>query len=140
MKVIMVVFSATSISEKIARFAIEQAVKEKAKLVLLDVRDQDISRKVSQMTGDIGFMGSEVVEQLEKQIKDERGWLIEKTLKRIEAQARGKGVETEVEILKGPSADEIIRIAKGKGVSTLIVQKRVKHSDIETPFEVIRLR
>ena len=55
MNTIMIVFSATHISEKIARFAIEGAENEKARLILLDVRDQDISRKVGQMAGDIGF-------------------------------------------------------------------------------------
>ncbi len=137
---IMVVFSATSISEKIARFAIDRAANEKAKLILCDVRDQDISRKVSQMAENIGFIGIEAVKELKKQIKDERERLIKKTLKQIEEQAREKGVETETEILKGPSADAIIRIAKAKGVSTLIVQKRVKHADLETPFKVIRLK
>ncbi len=140
MKTIMVVFSATSISEKVARFAIERAAKEKARLILLDVRDRDISRKVSQMTGDIGFMGSKVIDQLQKSIKTERGRLIEKALQRIEEQAREKGVEIEVEILKGPSADKIIKIAKSKGVSTLIVQKRIKEADIEAPFKVIRIQ
>jgi len=140
METIMVVFSATSISEKVANFAIDRAVKENARLVLLDVRDRDISRKVSQMAGDMGFMGSKVINQLQKEIKDQRGKLIKKALLRIEEQAREKGVEIEVEVLKGPSADKIIKIAKDKGVSTLIVQKRIKETHLEAPFEVIRLK
>jgi len=140
MNTIMVVFSSTSISENIATFAIKRAQEEKARLILCDVRDRDISGKVSKMTGDIGFMGKEVVNQLKNQIKQERGWLIEKTLKEISEQAKEKGVQTEIEILKGPSADEILGIAKRKGVSTLIVQRRMKHTDIETPFKVIHLK
>jgi nucleotide-binding universal stress UspA family protein len=140
MDTVMVVFSATSISEKIARFAIDRASKENARLLLLDVRDRDISRKVSQMTGDTGFMGSKVVDQLQKAIKDQRGRLIKEALKRIEEQAREKGVEIEVEVLKGPSADKIIKMAKSKGVSTLIIQKRLKEAHFEAPFEVIRLK
>ena len=136
----MVVFSATSISEKIARFAIERASKEHARLLLLDVRDRDISRRVSEMIGDTGFMGSKVVDQLQKAIKDQRGRLIKEALKRIEEQAREKGVEIEVEVLKGPSSDRIMQIAKSKGVSTLIVQKRLKDTHFEAPFEVIRLK
>lgn len=136
----MVVFSATSISEKIARFAIDRASKEGARLLLLDVRDRDISRRVSQMAGDTGFMGSKMVDQLQKAIKDQRGRLIKEAFKRIEEQARDKGVEIEVEVLKGPSADRIMNIAKSKGVSTLIVQKRLKETHFEAPFEVIRLK
>ncbi|MGA1840487.1 MAG: universal stress protein [bacterium] len=140
MDTIMVVFSATSISEKIARFAIDRASKEGARLLLLDVRDRDISRRVSQMAGDTGFMGSKMVDQLQKAIKDQRGRLIKEAFKRIEEQARDKGVEIEVEVLKGPSADRIMNIAKSKGVSTLIVQKRLKETHFEAPFEVIRLK
>ena len=136
----MVVFSATSISENIARFAIDRASKENARLILLDVRDRDISRKVSLMTGDTGFMGSKVVDQLQKAIKDQRGRLIKEALKKIEEQAREKGIEIEIEILKGPSADKIMKIAKSKGVSTLIVQNRLKETHFEAPFEVIRLK
>ncbi|MGA1863837.1 MAG: universal stress protein [bacterium] len=140
MDTIMVVFSATSISEKIARFAIDRALKDHAKLLLLDVRDRDMSRRVSEMIGDTGFMGSKVVDQLQKAIKDQRGRLIKEALKRIEEDAREKGVEIEVEVLKGPSADRIMQIAKSKGVSTLIVQKRLKDTHFEAPFEVIRLK
>ncbi|MGA1863836.1 MAG: universal stress protein [bacterium] len=140
MDTIMVVFSATSISEKIARFAIERALEDHAKLLLLDVRDRDISRRVSEMIGDTGFMGSKVVDQLQKAIKDQRGRLIQEALKRIEEQAKEKGVEIEVEVLKGPSADRIMKIVKSKGVSTLIVQKRLKETHFEAPFEVIRLK
>lgn len=139
MNTIMVVFSATSISERIAAFAIDKAQQENAKLILCDVRDKDISRKVSEMTGKIGFMGSEVVEQLRGEIKKERDWLIRKELKRIEKLAGEKGVEVEIDILKGPSADEILKIAKSKQVSTLIVQKRGIYSEIEMPFKVLYL-
>jgi len=140
METIMVVFSATSISEKVAKFAIERAAKEKAKLILLDVRDRDMSRKVGELTGDMGFMGSEVVDQLKNAIKKQRESIIKKAFREIEEQAKQKGIEIEVEILKGPSADKIIQIAKAKGVSTLVVQKRMKESDIEAPFNVIRLK
>lgn len=139
MNTIMVVFSATSISEKIARFAIQRAEEEKARLILLDVRDQDISRKVGQMAGDIGFMGDKMIEELQHEIKAERGRLIEKALKNIEDQARERKIETETLVLKGPSADEILRIARDKGVSCLIVQKRVSGTDMEAPFKVINL-
>ncbi|MGA1844022.1 MAG: universal stress protein [bacterium] len=140
MNTIMVVFSATSISEKVARFAIERAATEKARLILLDVRDQDVSRKVGEMVADIGFMGSTVTDQLRSEIKEQRARVIERALRNIEEQAREKGVEVEVGILKGPSADRIIQIAKERGVSTLIVQKRMKQADQEAPFEVIRLK
>lgn len=140
MDTIMVVFSATSISEKIAGFAIERAAKEGARLLLLDVRDRDISRKVSEMTGDMGFMGSKVTDQLQEEIKIQRERIITKSLQRIEKRAQENGVEIEVQILKGPSSDKIVEIAKSRGVSTLIVQKRMKDSDIEAPFQVIRLK
>jgi nucleotide-binding universal stress UspA family protein len=140
MDTIMVVFSATSISEKIAGFAIERAAKEGARLLLLDVRDRDISRKVSEMTGDMGFMGSKVTGQLQEEIKIQRERIITKSLQRIEKRAQENGVEIEVQILKGPSSDKIVEIAKSRGVSTLIVQKRMKDSDIEAPFQVIRLK
>jgi len=140
MDTIMVVFSATSISEKIAGFAIERAAKEGARLLLLDVRDRDISRKVSEMTGDMGFMGSKVTDQLHDEIKMQRERIITKALQRIEKRAKENGVEIEVQILKGPSSDKIIEIAKSRGVSTLIVQKRMKDSDMEAPFQVIRLK
>jgi len=140
MDTIMVVFSATSISEKIAGFAIERAAKEGARLLLLDVRDRDISRKVSEMTGDMGFMGSKVTDQLQEEIKTQRERIITKSLQRIEKRAKENGVEIEVQILKGPSSDKIIEIAKSRGVSTLIVQKRMKDSDMEAPFQVIRLK
>ena len=140
METIMVVFSATSITKKVAKFAIETAAQEKAKLLLLDVRDRDMSRKVSELTGDMGFMGSKVVDQLKNAIKKQRETIIKKALREIEEEAKQRGVEIEVDILKGPSADKIIRIAKARGVSKMIIQKRLKDSDIEAPFNVIRLK
>jgi len=65
----MVVFSATHISDKMADYAIETAVKEKARLIILDVRGANMSGRVTRMTENVGFLGKKILGQLQDEIK-----------------------------------------------------------------------
>jgi nucleotide-binding universal stress UspA family protein len=134
---VMVVFSATQISDKIADYAIETAIEKKARLIVLDVREANMSGRVSRIMDDVSFLGRKVLDQLKEEIKEERGEMIIKALHGIRHRAEEKGVETEFIVVKGPYIDNILRIAKEKRVSTLIVQKRISAPFQEAPFEVI---
>ena len=137
MKTIMVVFSATQISDKMADYAIETAVQEKARLIVLDVRGANMSGRVTRMTENVGFLGKKILGQLQDEIKETRGEVILKALQSIQEKARKRGVETEFIVVKGPYIENILRLAKEKKVSTIIAQKRIPTSDQEASFEVI---
>ena len=136
-KTIMVVFSATHISDKMADYAIETAVKQKARLIILDVRGVNMSGKVTRMTENVGFLGKKILGQLQDEIKGIRSEVILKALQNIQEKAQEKGIETEFIVAKGPYVDNILRIAKEKKVSTIIAQKRIPGSTREPSFEVI---
>jgi len=140
METIMVVFSATQISDKIVNYAIEMAIERKAKLIVLDVREANMSGKVSRIMEDVSFLGPKVLDQLREEIKEKRGEVILKTLDSIRQKAQKKGIETEFMVVKGPFIDNILRLAKEKQVSTIIAQKRLSPSLSEAPFEVIYVR
>lgn len=137
---VMVVFSATQISDEIANYAIETAIKRKARLIVLDVREANMSGRVGRIMEDVSFLGRKVLDQLKEEIKEKRGEMIIKALHGIRQKAQEKGVETEFIVVKGPFIDNILRLAKEKKVSTLIVQKRVPASFREAPFEVIYIQ
>ncbi|MEW6380540.1 MAG: universal stress protein [bacterium] len=140
METIMVVFSATQISDKIASYAIEMALQKKARLIVLDIREANMSGKVSRMMEDVSFLGRKVLDQLREEIKEKRGEVILKALHSIQQKAREKGLETEFIVIKGPYIDNILRLAKEKQVSTIIAQKRISTSLHEAPFEVIYIK
>ncbi|MGA1869137.1 MAG: universal stress protein [bacterium] len=140
MKRIMVAFSATTIHYEVAQFAIQKAKEENAELVLLSIRDQNVSKKVSRMLGDTSFLGQTVIEKLQKQIKEERGQLIMRELRKIKQEAEKQGIHTEIATIKGAFADNIFSIAEARNISTLIIEKKFKKPDIETPFEIITIK
>lgn len=140
MKTIMVVFCATQISDKMANYAIETALQEKARLIVLDVRGADMSGRVTRMMENVGFLGKKILDQLQDEIKETRGEVILKALYNIQQKAQKKGVEAEFIVAKGPYIENILRIAKEKKVSTIIAQKRIPESGQEAPFEVIYVR
>ena len=140
MKTIMVVFSATHISDKLADYAIEMAWREKARLIVLDVRGINMSGKVTRMMEDVGFLGKKVLDQLQDEIKGMRGTVILRALRNIQQKAQKRGLETEFIVAKGPYIENILRVARDKKVGTIIVQKRIPESTQEVPFEVIYVR
>jgi len=140
MKTIMVVFSATHISDKLADYAIEMALREKARLIVLDVRGINMSGKVTRMMEDVGFLGKKVLDQLQDEIKGMRGTVILRALQNIQQKAQKRGLETEFIVAKGPYIENILRVAREKKVSTIIAQKRISESTQEVPFEVIYVR
>ena len=137
---IMVVFSATQISDKIADYAIETASKRNARLIVLDVREANMSVRVGRIMEDVSFLGRKVLDELKEEIKEKRGEMIIRALHGIQQKAQEQGVETEFIVVKGPYIDNILRLAREKKVSTLIVQKRIAASLHEAPFEVIYVR
>ncbi len=136
----MVVFSATQISDKLADFAIETAFNEKARLIVLDVRGMNMSGRVTQMMGNVGFLGKKILHELQDDIKETRGEFIIKALENIKRKAKQRGVETEFIVTKGPHIENILRVAKEKRVSAIIAQKRITETVKEAPFEVIYIK
>lgn len=140
MKTIMVVFSATTIQDNVAEFAIKKAKEENARLVLLSIRDRNISGKVSKMVSNTSFLGKGVMDQLQKEIKEERGHIIDAKLNKIKQKAEDQGVLTEIEMVKGAFIENILQVAKEKKVSTIIVQRRLNEPHIEAPYEIISIK
>ncbi len=138
MENVMVVFSSTDIPERLVDQAIRLARKKKAKLVILDVRDREMSEKVGDLTENFGFMGEKMVGILKKEISHGRCEVIYQKLSTVEERAQRNGVPYEIVVEKGPFQDTLHRIAKKKNVKTILVQRR-GWLPWEEAFEVIRL-
>jgi hypothetical protein len=138
----MVVFSSVTLSKKLADSAIETALQEDSKLLMVEIRSRKVSRKVALMTEERGFMGKEVVDQLEREITRERLDHIDQRVKELESRAKEGGVETETIILERASIKKILEIAREKNASVIIAEKRLKKigEGESVPFEMIRVK
>ncbi|MEZ5335101.1 MAG: universal stress protein [Methanolobus sp.] len=128
---ILVGFSATSIHRKQAREAIILARDNKARLIILSVRDQNVSQMVANITKDRGFLGRDVVKKLAEDIKKDRDDLIEHRLAMVETEAAKRDIDFKTLKVKGDfekcvpfyakkfAADLIIVDASNKSLSQL---------------------
>jgi len=138
----MVIFSSVTLSKKLADCAIETALQEDSKLLMVEIRSRRVSKKVALMTEERGFMGKEVVDRLEREITRERLDHIGRQVKELEARAKKEGVTTEKITLEKASINKILEIAREKNVSVIIAEKRLERiADSESvPFEMIRVK
>lgn len=142
MRCVMVIFSSVTLSKKLADCAIETALQEDSKLLMVEIRSRRVSKKVALMTEERGFMGKEVVDRLEREITRERLDHIGRQVKELEARAKKEGVTTEKITLEKASINKILEIAREKNVSVIIAEKRLERiADSESvPFEMIRVK
>jgi nucleotide-binding universal stress UspA family protein len=135
----MVVFSSTDISEELVDFAVNLAKKRLAKLIILDVRDKEMSERVGDITENVGFMGEKVVGLLKKEISSGRCDLIYKKLSKIGEKADKSGIPFEIVVERGPFADSILKVAKEKKIKTIVCQRREPVLGGKDSFEVIQV-
>jgi hypothetical protein len=138
MESVMVVFSSTDIPEELVDFAVNFAKEKSANLIILDVRDKEMSEKVGDLAEDLGFMGEKVVGLLKKDISHGRCDVIYQRLSVIERKARESDVPYEIIVERGPFVDSIVRVTKKMDVKTVLVQKRDRTLGGED-FEVIHI-
>jgi nucleotide-binding universal stress UspA family protein len=139
MENVMVVFSSTDIAKKLIDRAIRLARDKKARLIILDVRDREMSEKVGELTENIGFMGEKVVRSLKKQISHGRCDVIYKKLSILEDAAKKEGIPYDIVVERGPFIESILRVAKTKKVKTIICQSREAVPSPRDGFEVIQI-
>lgn len=142
MRCVMVIFSSVTLSKKLADCAIKTALEEDSKLLLVEIRSGNIPRKVALMAEERGFMGKEMVDQLEKEISKERQDVIDRRLGELRERLEKEGIEHESIVLESASIRQIIDIAREKDVTIIIAEKRLE--DIgegkTKAFEVIRVK
>ena len=139
MENVMVVFSSTDIPEELIDRALGLARDKQAKLIILDVRDREMSEKVGELTENIGFMGEKVVRSLKKQISLGRCDVIYKKLSILEDAAKKEDIPYEIVVERGAFIESILRVAKTKNVKTIICQSRETVPKVKDGFEVIRI-
>jgi hypothetical protein len=137
MERVMVVFSSTDIPEELVDFAVNFAREKNANLIILDVRDKEMSERVGDLAEDLGFMGEKVVGLLKKDISQGRCDVIYQRLSVIEQKAMKSKVPYEIIVERGPFVDSIVRVTKKMNVKTVLVQKRDRTLGGED-FKVIR--
>lgn len=139
MENVMVVFSSTDIAETLIERALGLATDKQARLIILDVRDRDMSEKVGELTENIGFMGEKVVSSLKKQISQGRCDVIYKKLSILEDAAIKEDIPYEIVVERGPFIESILKVAKTKKVTTIICQTREAVPTAKDGFEVIHI-
>jgi nucleotide-binding universal stress UspA family protein len=139
MESIMVVFSSTDISEELVDYGVNLAKKRRAKLIILDVRDKEMSERVGEITENVGFMGEKVVGLLKKEISAGRCDVIYKKLSTIGEMADKSGIPFEIVVERGPFTDSILKVAREKKVKTIVCQRRETVSGGKGSFEVIQV-
>jgi nucleotide-binding universal stress UspA family protein len=139
MENVMVVFSSTDIAEKLIKRALSLARDKQARLIILDVRDQEMSERVGELTENIGFMGDKVVRSLKKQISHGRCDMIYKKLSILEDAAKKEEIPYEIVVERGPFIESILRVAKTKKVKIIICQSRETVPKVRDGFEVIQI-
>lgn len=121
---ILVAFSSTDVSEELLDKAINLAKKKKGKLILLDVRDKEMSEKVGELTENFGFMGDKVIGELKKDISHGRCEVIYQKLSTLTERLKKSGVDYEVVVEKGPFEKSVKKVSKEKNVKTVLHHKR----------------
>ncbi|WP_292487516.1 universal stress protein [Methanohalobium sp.] len=133
---IMVAFSATSIHKEPAKRALDMAQEKNAKLIVLSVRDKNITEKVAKVTQNHGFLGKEIVKDLMKDIKKDRDELISERLGRICEEAEKRGIDYETLQLKGDFVENVVEVAGKYGVDTVLVEDMGRKTDrLKTKLE-----
>ncbi len=134
---IMVVFSSTDVPEGLVDQSLALAEKKNSRLIILDVRDREMSQRVAELAGNVGFMGEKVVGRLKKEISNERCDIIYRKISIIEEKAREQGIPYEIVVERGPFAKSIIKVAKKYNVRTILCQRR-DHELGKGDFEIIK--
>jgi nucleotide-binding universal stress UspA family protein len=124
---VLVAFSATFIHMGQAKKALDMAEKNKAKLIILSVRDKNISQMVANVSKDHGFLGRDVVKKLTDDIKKDRDELIDHRLGLVEKEAVKHGIDFKTVKIKGKFEDSVFLISKKYDVDLIIIEASNKH-------------
>ena len=127
--IIMVAFSATSIHKELAKRALDMTQEKNAKLIVLSVRDRNITEKVAKVTQNHGFLGKEIVKDLMKDIKKDRDELISERLSRIGEEAEKRSIDYETLQLKGDFVENVADVAGKYSVDTVLVDDMGRKTD-----------
>ena len=126
---VMVAFSATSIHKKLAMQALDVAVRNNAKLVILNIRDKNIAEKVARVTKNHGFLGEKLVEKLKEDIIKDRDKVISKRLAMLENKAEDRGIIFETVQVKGDFVENVVNIAEKYDTDVILLEDVGKKID-----------
>lgn len=126
---VMVAFSATSIHKKLAMHALDVAVRNNAKLVILNIRDKNIAEKVARVTKNHGFLGEKLVEKLKEDIIKDRDKVISKRLAMLENEAEDRGIIFETVQAKGDFVENVVNTAEKYDIDVILLEDAGKKID-----------
>jgi len=126
---VLVAFSATSIHKKLAMQALDVAVRNNAKLVILNIRDKNIAEKVARVTKNHGFLGEKLVEKLKEDIIKDRDKVISKRLAMLENKAEDKGIIFETIQVKGDFVENVVNTAEKYNIDIILLEDAGKKID-----------
>lgn len=118
---VLVAFSATSIHKKLTKAALDIADENNAKLIILNVRDKNVTQMVANITKNQGFLGRDVVEKLAEDIKKDRDELIVHRLSIIGEEASKREIEFEIVQAKGNLPKKVVETANTHAVDVVLV-------------------
>ena len=126
---VLVAFSATSIHKKLAMQALDVAVRNNAKLVILNIRDKNIAEKVARVTKNHGFLGEKLVEKLKEDIIKDRDKVILKRLAMLENEAEDRSIIFETVQMKGDFVENVVNTAEKYDIDVILLEDAGKKID-----------
>ncbi len=98
---VLALFSGLDLEPAVFERGVAEARQRQVPLVLLNVRHQQQAERLAEALTSNSFMGRGAVEQLKRQIKDQRSELVRKTLETMAAEARSLGLDVVTRWEKG---------------------------------------
>lgn len=121
---ILLILSTTRKSDKCIKEAVDIASKEKAKLIILFVVDNEVPQKIFDSLTEEGWIGGTTTENLFNAVLDEYSVQGKEKISEIEAAAKSKGVDYKSVIKRGTFLDVALSVAEEEQVSLILVTRR----------------
>src|SRR5690606_4081644 len=86
-------FSGLDLERAVFERGVAEARKRQVPLVLLNVRHQQQAERLAEALSSNSFMGRGAVEQLKRQVKDQRSEIVRKALETMAVEARAAGLQ-----------------------------------------------
>lgn len=126
---VLLALSTTRHSEKAIDAAIQRASVPDGTLVVLFILDDEVPSRLYQQLTDRGFIGEKPSDSISNAIMKEYRHRAEEEANRIVERAKQQGVRCEVEIVRGPFAEESLNGVL-RHQADLIILTRMKRSNL----------
>ncbi|MDH4227745.1 MAG: universal stress protein [Deltaproteobacteria bacterium] len=124
MKSVLLIFSATRVSEKALGLAVSAAKKDNARLVVLYVIEPEIAEEIFDKFSDIGFIGDKPSEELAEAVMKEYRQRAYEVTGKAQVMAMEEGVGFDALIEQGDFVEKSIETIERYKAGHVIVPKR----------------